>query len=96
MGAMRLSAPEADAIRDVIHAFDEDAKVYLFGSRADDTARGGDIDLLVLSRSLDFKDKLEIKRRLYEVLGEQRIDVVIRREMQDPFARHVLKQAVAL
>lgn len=88
--------PEADAIREVIHAFDEDAKVYLFGSRADDTARGGDIDLLVLSRSLDFTDKLEIKRRLYEVLGEQRIDIVIRREMQDPFARQVLKQAVAL
>lgn len=93
---MRLSASEVDAIRNVIHALDEDAKVYLFGSRTNDAARGGDIDLLVLSRSLNFKDKLEIKRLLYEALGEQRIDIVIRREVRDLFVQHVLKQAVAL
>ena len=36
------------------------AKLYLFGSRADDTSLGGDIDVLVLSNQLIDKKNYQI------------------------------------
>ena len=47
---MRLSTQEQQAVSQAIHQTDAGAAIYLFGSRADDTAKGGDIDLLVLSK----------------------------------------------
>lgn len=45
---MRLSKTEADFIRQsVFEIFGEGSHVRLFGSRADDAARGGDVDLYV-------------------------------------------------
>ena len=42
---MRLTREQVRVIREKVHAaFGADARVYLFGSRQDDTARGGDID----------------------------------------------------
>lgn len=93
---MRLTTAEVDALRDTVRAYDPQARVYLFGSHADDAARGGDIDLLIVSEVLGFKDKLQIKKRLFEQLGEQRIDIVIRRDTRDAFSSLVLDQAVPL
>ena len=43
---MRLSHEQVRVIRDVVEGqIGESARVYLFGSRVDDAARGGDIDL---------------------------------------------------
>jgi len=45
---MRLQRQEIQTILQVAHQiYGEKVKVYLFGSRLDDTKRGGDIDLLV-------------------------------------------------
>ncbi|NDG73531.1 MAG: nucleotidyltransferase domain-containing protein, partial [Proteobacteria bacterium] len=44
---MRISPSEALSIRQSIQARDPSAIVSLFGSMADDNARGGDIDLLI-------------------------------------------------
>lgn len=47
---MRISTEQAESIKKIVaEALGDDAKVWLFGSRADDNARGGDVDLLVLS-----------------------------------------------
>ena len=74
---MRLTDQERATITETIMSFDKDARLYLFGSRVDDNRKGGDIDLLVLTDKLTFTDKLKIKARLWERLGEQKIDLLI-------------------
>ena len=45
---MRLSEHDAVAIRQFAHLIAGDqARVWVFGSRLDDTARGGDLDLML-------------------------------------------------
>ena len=61
---MRLSKAEIQAIRDVIHQYDPDAQIRLFGSRLNDELRGGDIDLMILSGKLTYRDKLKIRYQL--------------------------------
>ena len=77
---MRLTIEQKNAIRDaVIEVFGNGAKVRLFGSRLDDTARGGDIDLLV-----EFPVPVEnagmlaarVAAKIQMRIGEQKIDVL--------------------
>lgn len=77
---MRLSECEVARIKQIIaENFGPDARVRLFGSRTDDTRRGGDIDLLVessLEREQAFRAKVEALTDLHLALGEQKIDLV--------------------
>jgi predicted nucleotidyltransferase len=57
---MRLTEIEISSIKNIILSVDNHADIYLYGSRVDDAKRGGDIDILVISKSIDFNDKLEI------------------------------------
>jgi len=93
---MRLSLKEQHLIKQTIDSFDKEALVYLFGSRVDDKKKGGDIDLLVLSKKLGFTEKIKIKIKLYELLGEQKIDLIITNDTSKPFIQVVLEQAVLL
>jgi predicted nucleotidyltransferase len=43
---MHITMAEHQAIRQAITEVDPEATIYLFGSRANNNARGGDIDLL--------------------------------------------------
>ena len=54
---MRITMAEHQAIRQAITKVDPEASIYLFGSRANDNARGGDIDLLIISRKICFMGK---------------------------------------
>lgn len=45
---MRLTPTQIATIKDATaEIFGDDARVWLFGSRADDSRRGGDVDLMV-------------------------------------------------
>jgi len=77
---VRLTQRQVDIIRKAAtETFGPKARVVLFGSRVDDSKRGGDIDLLiqpespgeVLNRKLQFLGILERE------MGERKIDVVI-------------------
>lgn len=78
---MRLNERQANAIRESAREiFGADAVVRLFGSRVDDTARGGDIDLHIESSGspTDLLDReLRLRVRLQRQLGERHIDVVV-------------------
>ena len=93
---MRLSKAEIDAISQTIGHLDDQADIYLFGSRADDAKRGGDIDLLILSGKLSTADRRTIRLRLQEILGEQKIDIVIARDLSDPFVRVAVNEGVRI
>ncbi|MEN8128645.1 MAG: nucleotidyltransferase domain-containing protein [Pseudomonadota bacterium] len=78
---MRLSSQMQTIIRDTVHeVFGLEATVFVFGSRIDDNAKGGDIDLLIQSanpiqrrehKALQLVAKLQIR------LGDQPIDVLV-------------------
>jgi len=81
---MRLSDRQAEAIRAAARDhFGRQARVWLFGSRVDDSKRGGDIDLYVEPPQSDAAQLIDARLRflvqLHRELGEQRIDVVLRR-----------------
>ena len=80
--AMRLTATQqAEILHSTIEVFGPTATVSLFGSRADDSARGGDIDLFITA-DLDVETARRRKIRFLAILkrriGDRRIDVVVR------------------
>jgi predicted nucleotidyltransferase len=93
---MRIHETERHAIIQSIRSVDPDAVVYLFGSRADDTAKGGDIDILVLSRKINLMTKLAKLAQLHQQLGEQRIDLAVYPDLSRPFARLAAKEGTLL
>ena len=99
---MRLTPDQAQTIHDTVEALlGGEARVYLFGSRVDDQARGGDIDLYIEVPSLPLphlKLQLALQRRLWETLGARRIDLLIRADNEDlrPIHRDALEQGVML
>ena len=80
---MRLRPRDLAAIEQAAHeAFAPRSTVRLFGSRLDDSRRGGDLDLLVEPPAPLTPHELVEQRnrfiaRLYRLLGERRIDVLI-------------------
>lgn len=93
---MRLAVREHSAISEAIHEADEEAQIYLFGSRVNDEAKGGDIDLLVLSKKIDLMKKLGILAQLHQKLGERKIDIAVYPDTSRPFPRMVMQEGVRL
>jgi predicted nucleotidyltransferase len=79
---MRIPSDKAEIIRSLVRKhFGDNASVYLFGSRVDDSRRGGDIDLYIsVPGVLQNKARavLKFNADLQIALGEQRIDVIVR------------------
>ena len=93
---MRLSKEEIQAIREVVRRHDPDARIRLFGSRLDDQLRGGDIDLLILSGKLTYRDKLKIRYQLKDKLGDRKMDLIISPKPQNAFEQHAFENSAEL
>ncbi|NMG29027.1 nucleotidyltransferase domain-containing protein [Aromatoleum evansii] len=99
---MRLTEQQRLQIRKAANrSLGEQAEVWLFGSRVDDDARGGDIDLYV-ELDGDAAEVLERQLRFYATLqrelGERRIDIVVHRKgtPSRPIDRAALRHGVKL
>ena len=79
---MRLTESQRAIIKaSVANVISPNSQIWLFGSRADDTKRGGDIDLLIetdtiLSNRVAALCRLE--GRLVMTLGDRKIDIILK------------------
>jgi len=74
---MRLTPDEINNIKQSVLTLDASADIYLFGSRVDDTKRGGDIDLLIKSTKLTRHDLRTIRGQFFDCFGEQKMDLIL-------------------
>lgn len=71
---MRLDDEEKKALEHAIEDIDDE--VYLFGSRLDDHAKGGDIDILILSGGSSYKVSQKVSVEFF-MKCEEKIDVIV-------------------
>ena len=78
---MRLSSDHISTIKQHTQdIFGADARVWLFGSRVDDAAKGGDVDLLVESAVMPPSPALasaQLAARASRAMLGRRVDVVL-------------------
>jgi predicted nucleotidyltransferase len=79
---MRLTEAQVKAIQDNFFvSFMEGDKIWLFGSRVDDSKKGGDIDLYIETNYNDLfivtRKEIEFIANLKKIIGDQKIDIVI-------------------
>jgi len=91
---MRLDREEREALKFALANFKGVA--YLFGSRLDETKKGGDIDILLIPQEKipPLKLSLNVQTRFF-LKCEERIDVVIYDE-KSVFCQEILKSAKRL
>jgi predicted nucleotidyltransferase len=96
---MRLTSSERELIKKAFYETFKDGKIYLFGSRVDDTKRGGDIDLYLCPTQRQENER-ELKRKfqilLDEYLGEQKIDVVMAKDTNRLIEKEALRTGIEL
>ncbi|HUX43091.1 MAG TPA: nucleotidyltransferase domain-containing protein [Rectinemataceae bacterium] len=93
---MRITKEERDIFVDSIATCDPNAKVWLFGSRVDDSKRGGDIDLAILSRTIGREELRKIRRDIMDRIGEQHLDIIASSDGRDAFFRLAVEGGVPL
>jgi predicted nucleotidyltransferase len=79
---MRLTRSQIQTIKNTVtRILGAPCRVWLFGSRVDDDARGGDIDLLV-EADVTLPNRAETICRLYGglvmALGDRKLDIVLK------------------
>ncbi len=80
LSGVRLAARDIAAIKSAVaEIFGADARVTLFGSRADPARRGGDIDLLVeVSRGqATLESEIRLETTIRKRIGERKVDILL-------------------
>ena len=92
---MRLEPQQINSIKRQTAKWAPGADAFVFGSRTDPSARGGDIDLLVLAdEELPLGTLRRLRRSILEEIGEQKLDIVsFARSAQHPFKEVALSTA---
>lgn len=94
---VRLKPEEIKAIKEIVYTFDKDAQIIIYGSRADLSKKGGDIDILIISKSISLKDLLKIKAKLFKFFGDRKIDIIVAKDSkQNAFVELAYKTGVLL
>ena len=95
---MRLTPNQRSTILAAVRRQDPEARIILFGSRADDRAKGGDIDLLVISNRIDLHQEWQIRRDILDEIGWQKLDLIVRRnnQLDSPIAGIAMETGIPL
>jgi predicted nucleotidyltransferase len=95
---MRLKQEHREYIKNHLGGIGEDIDIYLFGSRVNDLAKGGDIDILLLSEvPVDRKLIRNFRIGFFKKFGWQKIDIVsfLKRE-KSTFKEIALENSIKL
>lgn len=99
---MRLTQTQQAAIRNTVaHIMGKDARVWLFGSRVDDAARGGDIDLYIEADHIvpnRVQALCRLEGALVMALGDRKLDILLKdtRTPETPIFRIAKQNGVQL
>lgn len=103
---MRLTSEQVTQLITALNPFVQDnvAELRLYGSRARDDLKGGDIDLLLLVEHEEFASRLRSEKyyllaEIKKNLGEQKIDLTIATQADvnhDPFLKMIFPESVLL
>ena len=95
---MRLPQSQSDFLKQGLLTLEPTSEVYLFGSRALTSERGGDIDILWLTPMKVPQSWLRALRvAFFKEFGWQKLDIVNFCFSEDtPFKKTALQQAVSL
>ncbi len=91
---MRLNEKYRTTIKQVLlKYFGQESEFYLFGSRVDDSKKGGDIDLYI-ETNIKGKELYSLRRsalvEMKNILGDQKIDLVIYIKGEEPDPIHII------
>jgi predicted nucleotidyltransferase len=93
---MRITEYQKNMIVEAVVNIDPTAKIWLFGSRVDDNKKGGDIDIGILSPKVDVMEEIEIRQKICDKIGEQKIDLVASRNGQEAFFKYAVTKGILL
>jgi len=95
---MRLSNYEIQMIRESFKNVFGVGKIYLFGSRVDDEQKGGDIDLYIQTtpENTTLEKKIAFLVTLKSKIGEQKIDVVISKDINRLIEQEAITKGIEL
>ena len=95
---MRMEPEQISAIREQLAAWVPGSEAFVFGSRTDPSARGGDIDLLILAEQRLLPATVRsLRRAILDKIGEQKLDIVcFARSESHPFKDLALATAERL
>ena len=94
---MRLSKDEVRILKNTLYTLNSDAKLYLFGSRLYDDKKGGDIDLLIVSKNFTKKLLRKLRVEFFKYFGEQKLDIIVDDgSFSNPFHKIAYQKAIQL
>jgi len=94
---MRIEKQQIEVLKNKLKTFSSSAQLYLFGSRIDDSKKGGDIDLLIVSNTMTKKDLRYMRIDFFKHFGEQKLDIVLDDgTFSNPFTKYILQKAILL
>jgi len=95
---MRLTKYEINSIKKAFKETFGEGKIFLFGSRVDDTKRGGDIDLYIESKQKEnlLDKKIDFLVSLKQKIGDQKIDVIISKDKSRLIEQEAIKKGIKL
>jgi len=95
---VRIPQTTRQTIKNLVSGLVPDSECYLFGSRTLDDAKGGDIDLLLITQDkIPLRQILMLRREILNRIGEQKIDIVnFPRTSNHPFLKIAMDGAIQL
>ena len=95
---MRLNKQKIETIKKLSLDIFNSNVVYLFGSRTDDSLKGGDIDIYIQTKQKEniLKSKIIFLREFDKICGEQKLDLIIDNHLVEKEIFNIARKGIRL